>query len=90
MCFAMDSTLYDSVDILDVVECNIPWVCENACMSVNCHNCDDMLYESIGVVNISNVKLLKKNANYFHENLSKFIYENDDLISKLNESNKLV
>ena len=42
MCFAMDSTLYDSMDILDVVECNIPWVCENACMSVNCHNCDDM------------------------------------------------
>ena len=86
----MDSILYDSMDILDVVECNIPWVCKNASMSVNPYNCDDMLYEFMGVVNIPNVKLLKKNANYFHENLSKFIYENDDLISKLNESNKLV
>ena len=69
----MDNVLYASMDILDVVECNMPYVCENASMSV-----------------YPNVKLLKKNANYFHENLSKFIYENDDLISKLNESNKLV
>ena len=86
----MDSTLYDSMNILDIVECNIPWVCQNASMSINPHNCDDMLYESIGVVNIPNVKLLKKKANYFHKNLSKFIYENDDLIAKFNESNKLV
>ena len=34
--------------------------------------------------------LLKKNAKKFHENLSKFICEKDDLIVKLNESNKLV
>ena len=59
-------------------------------MSVNPHNCDDMLHESIGVVNIPNVKLLKKKAKKFHENLSKFIYEKDDLFAKFNESNKLV
>ena len=55
-------------------------------MSVNSHNCDDMLLESLGVVD----KLLKKGAKKFHKNLSKFRYEKDDLIAKLNESNKLV
>ena len=59
-------------------------------MSVYPHACDDMLYESMGVVKIPNVKLLKKNAKNFHENLSQLICENDDLIAKLNESNKLV
>ena len=44
----------------------------------------------MGVVDISNVKLLKKKAKKVHENFSKFIFENDDLIAKLNESNKLV
>ena len=44
----------------------------------------------MGVVDISNVKLLKKKAKKFHENFSKFIFKNDDLIAKLNESNKLV
>ena len=48
-------------------------------------------WESISVaVNIPNVKLLKKKTKKFHENLSKFIFENDDLIAKPNESNKLV
>ena len=96
---------------MDVVDCNMPCVCENASMSVNphdCdgmlyefmgvvnipnvnpHDCDDMLYESMGVVNIPNLKLLKKKIKKFHENLSKFICVNDDLIAKLNESNKLV
>ena len=59
-------------------------------MSVNPHNCDDMLQESMGVVNIPNVKLLKKKFKKFHENLSKFTSEKDILIAKLNESNKLV
>ena len=68
----------------------MPCVCENASMSVNPQNCDDMLHESMGVVNIPNVKLLKKKTKKFHENLSKFICEKDDLIAKLNESNKLV
>ena len=85
----MDSVLYSFMDVLDVVVCNMPCVYENASMSVNPHNCDDMLHESIGVVNIPNVKLLKKKAKKFHENLSKFIYEKDDLIAKFNESNKL-
>ena len=49
-----------------------------------------MLHESLGVVDIPNVKLLKKKANKVHKNLSKLIFEKDDLIAKLNESNKLV
>ena len=79
----MDSVLYAS---MDVCECNMPCVCEIASMSVNPYNCDDMLLESMGVVD----KLLKKGAKKFHKNLSKFRCENDDLIAKLNESNKLV
>ena len=72
----MDSVLYASMDVLDFVECNMPCVCEDASMSVNPHNCDDMLHESIGVVvDIQNVKLLKKNAKKFRENFSKFICE---------------
>ena len=83
----MDSVLYAS---MDVVECNMPCVCENAFMSVNPQNCDDVLHESMVVVDIPNVKLLKKNFKKFHENFIKFICEKDDLIAKLNESNKLV
>ena len=86
----MDSVLYAFMDILDVVECNMLCINENASMSVNLHNCDDMLHESMGVVDIPNIKLLKKKAKKFHKNFSKFICENDDLIAKLNESNKLV
>ena len=83
----MDNALYASMDIVD---CNMPCVCENASMSVYPHDCDAMLHESMGVVDIQNVKLLKKNVKKFHENFSKFICEKDDLIAKLNESNKLV
>ena len=43
----MDSALYAS---RDVCECNMPYVCDNASMSVNSHNCDDMLLKSLGVV----------------------------------------
>ena len=63
----MDSALYAS---MDVVDCNMSCVCENASMSIYPHACNDMLYESMGVVKIPNVKLLKKNAKNFHENLS--------------------
>ena len=90
MFIAMDSVLYASMDVLDVVECNMPCVCENASMSIYPHACNDMLHESMGVINISNVKLLKKKVKKFHENLSKCICEKDDLIAKLNKSNKLV
>ena len=83
----MDSALYASIDDIN---CNMPCVCENASMSVYPYTCDDMLHDSICVVNIPNVKLLKKNAKKFHENLSKFTSEKDDLIVKLNEFNKLV
>ena len=86
----MDSALYASKDVLDVVDYNMPCVCENASMSVYPHACDDMLHDSVGVVDIPNIKLLKKKTKKFHKNLSKFHCENDDLIAKLNESNKLV
>ena len=49
-----------------------------------------MLLESLGVVDIPNIKLLKKKAKKFNKDLSKLFCENDDLIAKLNESNKLV
>ena len=81
----MDNALYA---FMDVCECNMLCVCENASMSVNPHNCDDMLLESMGVVEIPNDKLLKKEEKKFCKNLSKFICEKDDLIAKLNKSNK--
>ena len=59
-------------------------------MSVYPHNYDDMLLESLHVVVIPNDKLFKKKAKKFQKNLSKLFGENDDLIAKLNESNKLV
>ena len=86
----MDSALRASLHVLNVVDCNMPCVYKNSSMSVYPHACDDMLHDFLGVVKIPNVKLLKKKAKKFHENLSKFICENDDLIVKFNESNKLV
>ena len=86
----MDSALYASLYVLDDVDCNMPCVCENASMGVYLHACDDMLHEFLSVVKIPNVKLLKKKFKKFHENLSKFTSEKDDLIAKHNESNKLV
>ena len=86
----MNSVLYASMDVLDFVECNMPCICEDVSMSVNSHNCDDMLLESLGVVDIPNDKLLKKKAKKFQKNLSELFGENDDLIAKLNESNKLI
>ena len=84
--FAMDCALYDSLHDLVGDECNMPRVCENASMSVNPHKCDDMLFESMGVVD----KLFKKNAKKFQKNLSKLFCENDDLIAKfMNPTNWL-
>ena len=85
----MDGALYASMHVLDVVDCSMPHVCENASMSVYPHDCDDMLLESLGVVDIPN-ELFKKNAKKFQKNLNKLFCENDDLIAKLNESNKLI
>ena len=76
--------------VLDVDECNMPCVCENISMSDNPHDCDAILHESLRVVDILNIKLFKKKAKKFHKDLSKLFCENDDLITKLNESNKLV
>ena len=83
----MDNALYASMDIVD---CNMPCVCENVSISVYPHDCDAMLHESMGVVDIPNIKILKKDAKKFQKKLSKLFCENDDLIAKLNESNKLV
>ena len=90
MCFVTDNVLYASMDVLDVDDCSMPCVCENASMNVYPHDCDAMLHKSLGVVDIPNIKLLKKEAKKFHKNLSKFHCKNGDLIAKLNESNKLV
>ena len=59
MCFAIDNALYAS---MDVVDCNMPCVCENTSMSVYPHDCDAMLHKSMGAVDIPNLKLLKKDA----------------------------
>lgn len=74
----MDSALYASMHVLDVNECNMPCVCENASISDNPHDCDAMLHESSDVVDIPDIKLLKKNAKKFQKNFSKFICEKDD------------
>ena len=47
-------------------------------------------YLNLCVIDIPNIKLLKKKAKKFNKYLSKLFCENDDLIAKLNESNKLV
>ena len=56
----MDSALYASMHGLVDDEFSMPRVCENASMNVYPHNYDDMLLESLGVVDIPNLKLLKK------------------------------
>ena len=86
----MDCALYASLYDLVNDECNMPHVYENVSMSDNPHDCDAMLHESLNVVDIPNDKLLKKTTKKFQKNLSKLFCENDDLIAKLNESNKLV
>ena len=86
----MDSALYASLYDLVSDECNMPCVCENASMSDNSHDCDALLHKSLDVVDIPNIKLLKKKAKKFNKDLSKLFCKNDDLIAKLNESNKLV
>ena len=63
--FAMDYALYASMHVLDVDECNMPCICENVSMSDDPYDCDDMLLESLGVVDIPNDKLFKKNAKKF-------------------------
>ena len=60
--FAMNNVLYASIHVLVDDECSMPHVCENASMSVYPHDCDAMLHESMGVVDIPNIKLLKKEA----------------------------
>ena len=79
-----------SMHVLEVDDCSMPRVCENASMSVYPHDCDGMLLESLRVVDIPNIKLLKKKARKINKDFSKLFCENDDLITKLNESNKLV
>ena len=61
----MDSVLYASMHVLVDDECSMPRVYENASMSVYPHNYDDMLLESLGIVDIPNIKLLKKKLKSF-------------------------
>ena len=86
----MDSALDASMHVLDVDECNMPRICENVFMSDDPYDCDAMLHKSLCVVDIPNIKLFKKKAKKLHKDLSKLFCEKDDLIAKLNESNKLV
>ena len=86
----MDCALYASLYDLVYDKCSMLRVCENVFMSVNPHDCNATLHESFDVVDIPNDKLLKKNAKKFQKNLSKLFCENDDLIAKLNKSNKFV
>ena len=88
--FAIDCALYASLYDLVDDKCSMLSVCENVFMSVNPHDCNATLHESFDVVDIPNDKILKKNAKKFQKNLSKLFCENDDLIAKLNKSNKLV
>ena len=74
--FVMDNALYASMHVLGIDECNMSRVCENVTMCVNPHNCDDMLLESLGVVDIPNDKLLKKKTKKFQKNLSMLFGEN--------------
>ena len=71
-------------------ECNMSCVCENASMSDNSYDCDAMLQESLDIVDIPNIKLLKKKTKKFNKDLSKLFCEKDNFIAKFNESNKLV
>ena len=48
----MDSALYASMHVLVDDDCSMSRVCENAFMSVYPHNCDDMLLESLGVIDM--------------------------------------
>ena len=47
-------------------------------------------YLNLCVIDIPNIKLLKKKAKKFKKDLSKLFCEKNDLIAKLNEANKLV
>ena len=69
----MDSALYASLYDLVDDKCTMSRVCENASISVDPHYCDAMLHEPFDVVDISNDKLLKKNAKKFQKNLNKFL-----------------
>ena len=83
----MDNALYAYVD---VVHCNVPCVCKNASMSVYPHDCDAMLHESMGVVDIPNIKLLKKDAKKFQKKLSKLFCKKDDLIDDPSQYRRLI
>ena len=61
----MDGALYASMDVLDVDECNMLRVCKNVSMSDDPYDCDAMLHESLGVVDIPNIKLFKKRLRNF-------------------------
>ena len=63
--FAMDCALHGSLYDLVDDKYIMPRVCENASMSDIPHDCDAMLHESLGVVDIPNIKLLRKRLRSF-------------------------
>ena len=48
----MDSALCASLHVVNDVDYNLPYVCENASMSFYPHPCDDKLHNSLGVIKI--------------------------------------
>ena len=70
MYFDIDNALYV---LVDVVNCTMAFVCENASMSVYLHDYDAMLHKSLGVVDIPNIKLLKKMLRSFIRIRASFI-----------------
>ena len=68
MYFAMDNALYASMDVFDVDECNMLHLFKNVSISDDPHDCDAMLHESLGVVDIYNnnkTQTLKRKCDIF-------------------------
>ena len=65
MFIVIDSALCASLHVLNVIDCNMSCVYENSSLSVYSHDFDDMIHESLGVVDIPNIKLLQKNTKKF-------------------------
>ena len=48
----MDNALCASLHVLDDIECNMPYVCENVTMSAYPPDCDALLHDSLGVIKL--------------------------------------
>ena len=68
----MDGALYASMHVLDVDDCSMPRICENASMSVYSHDCDAILHDFLGVSKSVNVKVGRKRLWNFIKNSASF------------------